>query len=110
MRKDIGDYQWSLGNGQCPVCLGNRPGMGWWTDRVGHNRGCALGQTMEAAGLEVFWSRLNPERSVGWYNPDYPKGGPMCTIRFNDPDKGLKLELQKQQAIVRGCGLYNGKD
>ena len=39
-RKEILDAEWSLGNGQCPICYGLRPGGRWASDITGHRGEC----------------------------------------------------------------------
>ncbi len=97
--KDKG-FEWSMGNGQCPCCYGNKPDVGWWTDMVGHERGCFLAEVMEGSGLEVIWEYKNPERSIGWYCPD--DSGGLSSICYNDPDKEEKLAMQDEQGLNIG--------
>lgn len=55
LRKD----EWTMGNGQCHVCCGCKPRRGWWTETVGHERGCKLAKAIEALGGKVVWSHEN---------------------------------------------------
>lgn len=94
----IEEYEWSMGNGQCPCCNGSSPHLGWWTDTVGHRKECVLAKTMEAAGSEIIWEHENPEREIGWYCPDGT--GVICGIRYNDPDKAEKLAMADKQRLT----------
>ncbi len=96
-------YEWSMGNGQCPCCYGNKPNKGWWTDTVGHKKECSLAGTMDKAGLKVIWEYENPDRSVGWYCPT--GSGVIHDIRHNDPDKAKKLIMQDEQGLNFGKQL-----
>lgn len=89
------DYEWSMGNGQCPACEGHNPNGGWWTDMVGHRGKCPLAELMQEAGRNPVWEHLNPERVVGMYDPEKGKPGNhlLCMIRFNDPEKDKKLAI-----------------
>lgn len=84
----IRDFEWSIGNGQCPACHGQKPDKGWWTDTVGHREGCVLAEVMRMADLEPEMEHPNPERSIGNFVAD---DGLICMIRYNDPDKEEKL-------------------
>lgn len=96
--KDIQEHQWSMGNGQCPVCYGHKPNARWWTDTVGHEKACSLAVTMEKAGLSVEWEHENPSRSVGFYIPKLTKGNRIISfIRADDPDKEEKLSTMDEQ-------------
>ena len=58
--KTIEEFQWSDGNGQCPACAGLKPGDGWDSDTVGHQKNCPLAKTMERAGIKIIWEHINP--------------------------------------------------
>ena len=53
--------EWAMGNGQCPSCYGSRPGIGWWTDRVGHLQECALAAALSTLGERPEMDRPNGE-------------------------------------------------
>jgi hypothetical protein len=54
----IAEFEWSMGNGQCPYCYGLSPdkfsGFGGYDTRdKGHERDCALAATMRLAGFKT---------------------------------------------------------
>jgi hypothetical protein len=51
--------EWSLGNGQCPECYGNKPRHKWWTDTVGHKRDCVLAKSLEEIKIKPVYEREN---------------------------------------------------
>lgn len=63
--------EWTMGNGQCHVCEGCGPRVGWgpWT-KIGHKPGCCLGQSLEELGETVEWEHdpppLPPEMQAYW--------------------------------------------
>lgn len=53
----IREFEWEMGNGQCPCCYGIQPNDKKWerfsADETGHAPDCALAEVMKAAGLAV---------------------------------------------------------
>jgi hypothetical protein len=93
-RKYFEKIEWDEGHGQCPQCEGCEPGVGWWTDTVGHKQSCLLAQAMKNYGMEPVWEHSNPERTVGHY---VGEGGFINFIRHDDPEKKKKLALAIKQ-------------
>ena len=56
--------EWSMGNGQCPICCGPKPRRGWWTDKVGHKKDCKLAECLNELGENVIWERKNHSKKV----------------------------------------------
>lgn len=55
LRKD----EWTMGNGQCHECCGQKPRAKWWTDKVGHRKDCMLAMALEELGQKVTWEHEN---------------------------------------------------
>jgi len=62
--KYLQDREWSMGNGQCPDCCRAKPGIGWWTDTVGHREGCPLAVALGELGAAPEMERDNPEKHL----------------------------------------------
>jgi len=57
--KYLKSKEWSMGNGQCPECCGNKPRMGWWTKTVGHKKDCLFAKMLEEVKVKPIYERLN---------------------------------------------------
>ena len=57
--KYLQEGEWTMGNGQCGECCGNKPRARWHTDTVGHRQGCKKAKAIEALGGKVVWERFN---------------------------------------------------
>ena len=62
--------EWSLGNGQCPDCLGCGPEMGG--EIVGHHSSCQLAKLMKIAGLDVVYAHGNKSKRGIFYQASGP--------------------------------------
>ena len=94
----IDKKEWSLGNGQCPVCLGHSPNQEpnrWWTDTVGHKKNCLLAKYMKKAGLKPEYEHENPDRRIGYYKSD----GWVGFIRASDSPEERQKKLENDGVL-----------
>ena len=61
--KFLRSKEWTMGNGQCHECCGNKPRKGWWTDTVGHAPTCKLAKAIESLGGKIVWERENHSKA-----------------------------------------------
>jgi hypothetical protein len=80
-----------MGNGQCHDCCGNQPRKGWWTNTVGHRRGCALALAIESLGAPVVWERENRSKA-----------------RREHERRGEKMFREIMQGVVEELKTENG--
>ncbi len=55
------EHEWSMGNGQCPVCEGCQPDAFWHTANVGHKKDCTLSAMMQTSGMTCQAEHSNPD-------------------------------------------------
>jgi hypothetical protein len=89
------EYEYSMGNGQCPVCGGTKPNVNWWTDTIGHEKSCVLAWLIKKSNIPVLYETENPDRVIGSY---VSKSGIVTTVRLSGPTsekRKLKEEGKK---------------
>jgi len=68
--KYLKSKEWTMGNGQCHECCGNKPRHGWWTPTIGHRKGCKLAICLEELNVKVVWERKNHSKAVSRFRND----------------------------------------
>lgn len=104
--------EWTMGNGQCHECCGTKDGfnghsLSYNKFDMGHEKGCSIGEILEAFGEEVLWKRESKCISVvcSKCGADLMQEGSIknyfeCSNCGNDLLFGTKREFEEIKELI----------